>query len=255
MAIGKISVDTVYQKVLALANKEQRGYITPQEFNLFADHAQMEIFEQYFYDLNQFARLPGNDFSHSDIVSNIQEKISLFERRDFPIDLSSTGEDVDHILNFGLTPFLYRLTRLRVNYGNGYKVAERIEVNELDRYGNSPLGVWSKTRPVYAEHKDALGAVSGPVTRIYPAPILLDSEPEILLDFIAKPLKPNWSYIVVNNKPLYNANNSTDFQLHQSEETELVYRILALSGVTIEKPQLTQIATGLQAAQIQQEKQ
>ena len=42
-----VSVDTVYQKVLAFANKEQRGYITPQEFNMFADHAQKEIFEQY----------------------------------------------------------------------------------------------------------------------------------------------------------------------------------------------------------------
>jgi hypothetical protein len=51
-----ISIDTVYQKVLALANKEQRGYITPQEYNLFANHAQMEILEQYFYDLNQFKR-------------------------------------------------------------------------------------------------------------------------------------------------------------------------------------------------------
>ena len=39
--IMAVSVDRVYQKVLALANKEQRGYITPQEFNLFADHAQM----------------------------------------------------------------------------------------------------------------------------------------------------------------------------------------------------------------------
>ena len=47
-----ISVDTVYQKVLAMANKEQRGYITPQEFNLFANQAQMDIFEQYFYDLD-----------------------------------------------------------------------------------------------------------------------------------------------------------------------------------------------------------
>ena len=44
-----ISVNNVYQKVLAIANKEQRGYITPQEFNLFADLAQKEIFEQYFY--------------------------------------------------------------------------------------------------------------------------------------------------------------------------------------------------------------
>ena len=51
-----ISVDRVYQKVLAIANKEQRGYITPQEFNLFADHAQKDIFRQYFYDLEQFQR-------------------------------------------------------------------------------------------------------------------------------------------------------------------------------------------------------
>jgi hypothetical protein len=31
-----INIDSVYQTVQALANKEQRGYITPQEFNLFA---------------------------------------------------------------------------------------------------------------------------------------------------------------------------------------------------------------------------
>jgi len=49
-----ISVDSVYQKVLAIANKEQRGYITPQEFNLFAKQAQLDILEQYFYDLDQF---------------------------------------------------------------------------------------------------------------------------------------------------------------------------------------------------------
>ena len=31
-----VNVDTVYQRVLAIANKEQRGYITPLEFNLYA---------------------------------------------------------------------------------------------------------------------------------------------------------------------------------------------------------------------------
>ena len=43
-----VNIDNVYQKVLALANKEQRGYITPQEFNLLADRAQNEIYENYF---------------------------------------------------------------------------------------------------------------------------------------------------------------------------------------------------------------
>lgn len=65
---------------------------------------------------------------------------------------------------------------------------------------------------------------------------------------------PNWGYITVNNKPLWNADRSTHFELHASEETELVYRILALAGISIEKPQITQIASGLQGAQIQQEK-
>ena len=66
-----ISIDEVYQTVLALANKEQRGYITPQEFNLFANQAQMEIFEQYFYDLNQFKRVPGNSSGYADMVKNL----------------------------------------------------------------------------------------------------------------------------------------------------------------------------------------
>ena len=64
-----ISVDTVYQRVLALANKEQRGYITPQEFNLLANQAQMEIFEQYFYDIAQYNKVSGNDAEFSNYLN------------------------------------------------------------------------------------------------------------------------------------------------------------------------------------------
>ena len=84
-----ISVNKIYQTVLALANKEQRGYITPQEFNLFADHAQMDIFEQYFYDLNQFKRTVGNDTIHSDMVNILEEKNFSFSQRDFLCTLRS----------------------------------------------------------------------------------------------------------------------------------------------------------------------
>jgi len=74
-----INIDTVYQKVLAIANKEQRGYITPQEFNLFANQAQLSIFQEYFYSLNQANRLPGADLEYSDKADILQEKISLFK--------------------------------------------------------------------------------------------------------------------------------------------------------------------------------
>ena len=75
-----VNVDTVYQTVQALANKEQRGYLTPQEFNLFANQAQQDIFEQYFYDLNAF-RLrgvqlgTGEEFEVGDSTTMIREKI------------------------------------------------------------------------------------------------------------------------------------------------------------------------------------
>ena len=75
-----VNVNTVYQRVLAITNKEQRGYITPQEFNYLANQAQLDIFEQYFYDQNQFLRIPGNDTEYSDILSIIEEKISIFEK-------------------------------------------------------------------------------------------------------------------------------------------------------------------------------
>ena len=75
-----VSVDTVYQRVLAILNKEQRGYVTPQEFNLFANQAQSDIFEQYFYDINQFGRMHGNDTEYSDMLNLLNEKINIFEK-------------------------------------------------------------------------------------------------------------------------------------------------------------------------------
>ena len=72
-----ISINTVYQKVLALANKEQRGYITPQEFNLYANQAQLEILNQYFYDTSQFGRASGNDTEYGDMLEFIHEKVNM----------------------------------------------------------------------------------------------------------------------------------------------------------------------------------
>ena len=52
-----INVDTVYKTVLLILNKEQRGYMTPDEFNKIGQQVQLEIFEKYFEDLNQIVEL------------------------------------------------------------------------------------------------------------------------------------------------------------------------------------------------------
>jgi hypothetical protein len=225
-----ISVDTVYQKVLAFANKEQRGYITPQEFNLFADQAQMEIFEQYFYDINQFRRVPGNDSKYADMVDMLEDKLSYFKQGHV------TVVDTDDVKTVFGDSF-YRFSDISYNW----KVVEEIKYEDFYKTQTAPLTKATSSRPIYYR-KDG---------KIYFEPNLGD----YTAHYIKKPSKPNWGYVVVNDKPLYNSTSSTDFELHLSEESELVYRILAFTGISIEKPQLTQIAVGLEGAKQQQEKQ
>ncbi|SVD55613.1 uncharacterized protein METZ01_LOCUS408467, partial [marine metagenome] len=74
-----INVNTVYQTVLTILNKEQRGYITPDEFNKIGTQVQLDIFEQYFDDLNQQLRVPQADVDYSDRIENIDERISIFK--------------------------------------------------------------------------------------------------------------------------------------------------------------------------------
>jgi len=47
-------INEVRNTVLAIMNKDNNGYLTPAEFNLFANQAQLELFEEYFYDYNNW---------------------------------------------------------------------------------------------------------------------------------------------------------------------------------------------------------
>ena len=244
-----VSVDRVYQKVLALANKEQRGYITPQEFNLFADHAQMDIFEQYFYDLEQRQRGIGNELDYGDIISNIEEKISMFERSDSSVGVQGDG----CVLVSSDIPNLYRLGAVKVKYQTetNFRVADKIQLNELNKYKNSPLTAPTKSNPVYTKFSSADSAVR---IKIYPYPTGVGDS--VTVNYIIKPTSPNWTYLISSSgNALYNPSGVKDFELHVSEESNLVIKILQYAGVAIKDFQLTGIATQEEVKNIQQEKQ
>jgi len=218
-----ILIDTVYQKVLTFANKEQRGYITPQQFNLFADMAQKEIFEQYFYDLNQIARVPGRSEEYSDYAHNLNEKVAIFE---------TTG------VGAVLADNLYRLGTVR---SNGSEV-EEVQQNELLYMNQSYLTAPKQNRKVYVRTGDKSIDVT-------------PSTSSVSYTYVRVPSKPSWGYVVINERAMYDSSNTINFDLHQAEESELVYRILAFAGISMKKPDLTQAAVGLETAKQQQEKQ
>ena len=225
-----VKVDTVYQRVLALANKEQRGYITPLEFNLLANQAQLDIFEQYFYDINQFATIKDIGAEYSDAVDTLEEKISIFE--------------TSAVVSGGTTlpSNLYRLGT--VILGNANEV-EQIEQKKFLYINSSPLTVPTNRRPIYTRSGNSISVYGDGGNQIFTG---------IRCNYVKQPNSVNWGYNVVVDKALYNASASTNFELHNAEETKLVIKILELAGIVINKPGLVSIAAQKEASKLQQEK-
>ncbi len=73
----------------------------------------------------------------------------------------------------------------------------------------------------------------------------------------SEPKKPNWTYVISNQAALYAPyqNDHQSFELHSSEENNLVIKILQLAGVAIKDFNLSQAAAAKEANTIQQEKQ
>ena len=233
-----VVIDNVYQKVLALANKEQRGYITPQEFNLFADRAQNEIYENYFYQLSIAEQKPKNQMQQSDSKEVIEQKLEIFvEDTNISVGNATTGATTIPV-NYN------RIIKIIGNATSAGKIVERVSVRELDYIIENPLTAPTLNRSVY---------VFSGINDIQIYPVGYTQTNSHTLHYYRELSIPNWGYVVVNEKALYNAGDSTNFELHVSEEENLVNKILILAGITIQKPDLQQAGAGqMQITQQQQ---
>ena len=74
-------INSVRNTVQAIANKNNYGYISPQDFNLYAQQAQMDLFEDYFYQYNSWINKQNQRVSgtgYADIVKSLVEVIDSF---------------------------------------------------------------------------------------------------------------------------------------------------------------------------------
>jgi hypothetical protein len=79
-------INSVRNTVLSILNKNNYGYISPADFNLFAKQAQLDIFEDYFYQYNyqlnkENVRQSGTEYA--DISKGYEEVINIFSETKF----------------------------------------------------------------------------------------------------------------------------------------------------------------------------
>ncbi len=197
--------------------------MTPDEFNKVGNQVQLEIFEKYFEDLNQLTRVPQNDMDYADRVAYLDQKIAVFKT-------NSTVNFSNGQVN--LPSDLHVLGAISANDIE----LQRVSRNEYYNIIKSPLTKPTLSYPIYL--------LEGKVVKISPAEVS-----SVDFDYVKKPSFPTWAYSVGSvGQFIYDDNNSVDFELHSSEQTEIVLRILAYAGIIIRDPSIVQTAM----AQVQQ---
>lgn len=211
-----VNIDTVYQRVLLLANKEQRGYITPDEFNSFAEQAQLEIFEAYLIKKAQASAIPGTTDEYGDIAKIAEERLTYFDNT---LNALTTSTLAGSTVGFAYPDNFWSLGVVL----HGGRVADEVSHRDLSYIQQSPLTSPTTKQPVYTRHEN--GIVVRPSTI-----------ENIDITYLRRPNDPLWSSLAdPMGEPVYNQAASIDFELNPAEEPQLVYRILTLSGVAIKQ--------------------
>lgn len=232
-----INVDTVYKTVLSILNKEQRGLLTPDEFNKIGTQVQLEIFEKYVEDLNQQLRVPENESEYGNRVKNVDDSLSVFKK---------TGVSPAYAGGYFSQPAdLHRIGT--VIYKDTTEL-QRVQRNDFLYINKSPLTKPSLTYPVYLYEDDKVS--------VYPTSI--QTPADITFSYLRKPADVVWAYYIDNATGGYiwdgngvppnphtgpfPATGSVNFEIENHEQTNVILNILMYAGVVIRDPQIVQTA-------------
>ena len=242
-----LNVDTVYKTVLLIMNKEQRGYVTPDEFNKIATQVQLQIFENYFEDYTQQLRVPQNTSEYSERLKELDNKISIFKT-------TATSSDLTYVAPFGTTPgyflgptftsssmppaqspqtSIYKLGTVYYAPTIGYDIeCQRIQKNDFLQINKSPLTRPTESFPQYLWEQERI--------IIYPQSI--NQVNTITISYIRKPLDVVWGYTQSGNAYIYNATLSVWPELDQTEQVNFILKILMYMGIIVNDPLIIQAA-------------
>jgi hypothetical protein len=237
-----INVNTVYTTVLTILNKEQRGYLTPYEFNKLGTQVQLEIFESYFENLNQMLRQPSNDTEYANRVKLLQEKIATFETQaTATVALSGI---------FGQTTLPADNHRFgMLEYTDSAKLP--VEVEKLSRHEflqarRSQLTSPTSSHPICYLEGNTLNILPGIATAAANAGNGTGAQ-SYIIEYVKKPADPVWAFTVNNvGGYVYASGSSTDFEISDVDQTELILKILMYAGVIVRDNEI--ISQAAQAA-------
>jgi len=248
------SVNEVYSRLKDLANKDQRGFITPAVFNNFASIAQRNVFNRLFNSLKQYKRLSKAGFDEGRDKSKrkqIQEDLSYFSYLEEPINVNADGV-------FEKPDDLYRIISM-TTYGSillGQSTKTNIEIvydeEKIDRILRSTLSAPSKEFPVALVSNNievfpqTLKKIS---LRYYRQPGSVNT----YSPFSRSSSQPYFSFTEAAGVETYDASASRDFELPEHYTNDLIIEIASMIGLTLKDAEIQSFFTNEETQRTQEQ--
>jgi len=227
-------INEVRNTVLSILNKNNNGYLTPEEFNLFANQAQLEVFEGYFFSLANWKKKQNQRMSgeaYADIVREMQEVLDVF----------TVSSSLAHVASgqFTLPNDWYTLLKMEVVQAGPPKVytqIERVAQANIGRLISSNLTAPNASYPAYVVGPAPITSpISDPANtvQVFPESITTD----VLLTYVRYPQTPAWTYntIGADGDPVFNPSSASyqDFELPLSDAIDITIKICEYAGISI----------------------
>jgi hypothetical protein len=248
-----INIDEMYRFVQFVANKEQSGFIKPTEFNLAADRAQMQLFMERYNNPAEYQ--PGRAIPRVAYqqTQKISDDLRMFIKRVMlPINSNGMMNYPDDYIHFSKATYSYLseidLDDSSSNAGcvdcsspvSGQSATSTVEKivgvkpvddGEINSLLSSSIVAPTLDYPILAFFEDGI--------QYYPKNL---SSAE--LTYLHRPTVPNWAFIIINDRPIYNAGASIDLEWSEQVFNEIAIRILAFVGVNLREAELAQYSEG-----------
>lgn len=226
-------INEVRNTVMHFLNKDNNGYITPAAFNTFARQAQIEIFEQCFFDYNNAMVRMNNRQSGSgygDIPKHIKETIDIFNVTNEVLTYNVSVFDLPSATSSPPTNDWFHLTSINYNYESDI---EKVSEDKIISLNNSMIMAPSTDFPVYTQ--------SGDTITVYPTTITSN----VICSYVRYPVDPKWTWTTLTaGEPVFDqgANDYQDFELPKRYMPDITIKILEYAGISIREPEIVQIS-------------
>ena len=244
-------INSVRNTVLSVLNKNNYGYISPADFNLFAKQAQITIFDNYFSGYNtalnkENARMSGTEYA--DASKGISESIDIFSvTKTLPQAVVSTN--TYNLPSVSVTSDDYYLLNKVLCYSAAAVFtgeAEAVTHSKITMLNNSMLLAPTVAFPAYT--------IEGGILTVYPSTI--NGTTQVEAQYIRYPFDPNWTYsVITGGEPMYDPNQSDfqDFEVPIDDEPQLVNLILQMCGMSIREIDVYTYAQAEETKNLQQQ--